>query len=63
MLEMQISPATIVIGLVIIGLAILAVRRLVKKGTCDCKECAGGEACSGCNSVDKMIADMEKAAK
>lgn len=66
MLEMQISPATIIIAAVILALVVLAVRRLFRKGTCDCKECSHSEStggCQGCSAVDKMLADMDRAAK
>lgn len=64
MAELEITPATIAIALVIIALVAFAIHRLRSKGLCDCKECnheSGG--CPGCNSVEKMIADMEKATK
>ncbi|MGI6105799.1 MAG: hypothetical protein ACOYD7_06405 [Raoultibacter sp.] len=62
MLEMQITPATIILLVVIIGLVALAIRRLTRRGLCDCKDCAGSEtgACQGCSAVDKMLADMDK---
>lgn len=69
MAPLDISPATIILVLVIAALAALAVRRLMKRGTCDCHDhggdstkggCAG---CAGCGAVDTMVADMERAAK
>ena len=56
--------STIVISLAIIALAVLAVRRMAKRGLCDCHdgECSSGE-CAGCGAVDKMVADMERAAR
>lgn len=40
---------TVVISAVLLALFILAIRHIVKKGTCgcDCKSCHG--ACSGCS--------------
>ena len=70
MAPLDISPATIMLILVIAALAALAVRRLARRGTCDChdhcgdKPAGGGCAgCSGCGAVDTMVADMERAAK
>lgn len=64
MLEMEINPATIIVGLVIIALVTFALYRLRTKGLCDCKECGNEEgSCAGCNAVDKMLSAMEKAAK
>lgn len=61
MLEMQITPATIILGIVIIALLVAAFRRLRNKGLCDCKDCSKGEgSCASCSSVDKMLKDMEK---
>lgn len=48
MLPLEISPATVIIGLVIAVLAVLAVRRLVRRGTCDCHDHGGGPAKGGC---------------
>ena len=64
MAELEMTPATIIIGLIIIALVIFAIYRLLTKGLCDCKECSHESAsCSGCNAVDKMLADMERAVK
>ena len=77
MLPLEISPATVIIGLVIVALAVLAVRRLVRRGTCDCHDhgggpakgggaaggCAGCAGCTGCGAADALVADLERAAK
>lgn len=67
MLAMEFTPATVVLSLVLIVLAALAVRRLLRRGMCDCNDhcdCSSGSAgCSGCGAVDKMVADMERAVK
>ncbi|RDB62003.1 hypothetical protein C1878_09300 [Gordonibacter sp. 28C] len=70
MLSLDMNPATVVIGMIVAALAVLAVRRLMRRGTCDChdhcgdKPAGGGCAgCSGCGAVDVMVADMERAAK
>ena len=73
-LPLEISPATVIIGLVIAVLAVLAVRRLVRRGTCDCHDHGGGPAkggcaaggcagCTGCGVADALVADIERAAK
>lgn len=63
MLELQMTPATIVILVVIIGMVFLAFKRLVRKGLCDCKKCEGAKVggCKGCSVVDNMLSDMKKA--
>lgn len=52
MQELVFTPSTVVLLLVIAALAVLAVRRMCRKGLCDCHgegdgACAG---CSGCSS-------------
>lgn len=65
MLEIQLTPATIIFLLIIVGLIVIAIKRLTRKGLCDCKDCAGEKtgACQSCSAIDKMLVDMEKAAK
>lgn len=66
MLPLEITPATLVVGLAVAVLALLAVRRLVRRGTCDSGGHCGGVAeggcsgCSGCAAADRMLADMKK---
>lgn len=70
MLGLEFTPSTAVVGLVVLALAFLAVRRLVRNGPCDCHKgdgahggCSGGCAgCSGCAAADRMAADMQKKA-
>ena len=66
MLGLEFTPSTVVVGLVVLALAFLAIRRLVRNGPCDCHKgddahggCAG---CSGCGAADRMVADMQKRA-
>ena len=60
---------TIAVILVIAELAFLAIRRLVKRGICDCGDhrdsCSQkkGSACKGCSVADDMVVRMEKEAK
>ncbi|WP_139652030.1 FeoB-associated Cys-rich membrane protein [Raoultibacter phocaeensis] len=63
MQPLMLNAPTIIISLMIVALAVLAVRRMMKRGLCDCHdgECPSG-GCSGCGAVDKMVADMERAA-
>lgn len=71
MLAMEITPATVILGLIVAALAFLAIRRLVRNGTCDCHKddahsgsCASGcGGCAGCSTVDKMVADMQQGSK
>ena len=58
--ELEITPATVILVLIIIALAVLAIRRMTRRGLCDCHDdkCEGGCACG---SVDKMVANMERA--
>lgn len=62
MQELAITPATIVILAVIALCVVLAVRRLRKRGMCDCNDhCEGG--CAGCSKgscgAAQMVANME----
>lgn len=70
--------STAVVLLILAVLVVLAVRRMVGRGLCDsggsCEGCHGGSAggdcgsgshggCPSCSAVDKMVADLESAAK
>lgn len=66
MLSLDMNPATIVIGLLLVAGMVLAVRRLMKRGTCDCRgqsdataKRSGCAGCAGCGAVDSMVANME----
>ncbi|MCD8317001.1 MAG: hypothetical protein LUB61_06330 [Eggerthellaceae bacterium] len=67
-LDMDWSISTIILLAVIIVLAVLAIRRIVRRGMCDCKDhignggCKGCHAgsCSGCSAAQKMIDDMNR---
>lgn len=68
--ELTLTPSTIIIIALIVICVFFAIRRLVRKGLCDCHDgCDGcskakkkGEsaACSHCNAADAMVANMEK---
>ena len=49
MQDLSLTPSTVVILLVIAALAVLAVRRMLRKGLCDCHSDAGCSGCSGCS--------------
>ncbi|MEC4273150.1 hypothetical protein VJ923_08265 [Adlercreutzia sp. R25] len=51
MQELAFNAPTVVILLVILGLAALAIRRMTRRGLCDCGDhCGDGErGCAGCS--------------
>lgn len=63
-LEMQITPATVVLGLLLVALVVLAIRRLRNKGLCDhkdsCEFSSKKGGCSGCSSASKMLEKIEE---
>ena len=79
MAPLDMNFSTAVVLLILAVLVALAVRRMIGRGLCDsggsCYCCHGGSpegGCSGgshaggcptCSAVDKMVADMESAAK
>ena len=60
---LELTPATVVVGLLIVAAMVWAVRRLTRRGLCDCKDHCGSASCSHCGAVDRMVKDMEQAAK
>lgn len=68
MFGLEFTPSTVVVALIIAALVFLAVRRMYRKGLCDCHKdgdegCAGGcGGCSGCGAADKMVSDIQKKA-
>ena len=65
--EFAFTPATLIAVLVIVALSFLAIRRLLKRGMCDCGDhcdgCSkkkGGNACKMCSAANDMVARMEK---
>ena len=52
MQEIMLNPATALLLLAIIGCAVLAVRRLARRGLCNCDDhgdgCRGCSGCAGC---------------
>ncbi len=70
--DLTITPSTVVILAIVIVLVIWAVRRLVKKGLCDChdgcdgcsdKKSKGGSACPHCGAAETMVSNMENSLK
>ena len=51
MQELSLNFSTVVILLVILALAVLAIRRMTRRGLCDCGDhCGDGEGgCAGCS--------------
>lgn len=68
MQELAMTPSTVVLLVVIAALAVLAVRRLLIRGACDCNDHCGGSCHSmksgcGCGAVEDMMKNMEAAAR
>lgn len=63
----EVSSATIIVGLIVVLLAVFAVKRVMKKGTCGCKESCSGScssgACAGCGASARMVDDIDRAMK
>ena len=60
MQELSLNFPTVVILLVILALAVLAIRRMTRRGLCDCGDhCGDGEGgcagCSHCASADRIL--------
>ncbi len=57
--------ATAIVLAIVVACVCLAVRSFRKKGMCGCKEhCSGGcSSCASCAAADRMVTDMDKAAK
>lgn len=68
LVPIEITPATILVAVAVIVLVVLAFRRLIVRGMCDCHDhCgdgAGGcEGCKGCSAAADMVRKMEQAAE
>lgn len=58
-IPLEITPATIVVGLLVVAAIVWAVRRIVGRGLCDSeKHC--GSSCGHCSAVNRMVENMEK---
>lgn len=70
--EFAVTPATIIIIALILAGMVLAVRRIVKRGLCDCgdgcDECLGCShrigscSCKECPAASDMVKNVDKAA-
>ena len=73
MAPLDMNFSTAVVLLILAVLVVLAVRRMIGRGLCDgchggssgggCHDGAHEGGCPTCSAVDKMVADMERAAK
>lgn len=65
MQEISLNFPTVIILVVIAALAVFAVRRMTRRGLCDCGDhCEGGcSGCEGCAAAESMAAAMGEAAK
>lgn len=65
MQDLALNVPTVILLLVILALAVLAVRRMTHKGLCDCGDhCDDGGCggCHGCGAAEDMVKAMDKAA-
>ena len=68
MQELSLNFPTVVILLVILALAVLAIRRMTRRGLCDCGDhCGDGEGgcagCSHCASAVRPVTRCRRAAR
>ena len=52
---------TIIVGLILVGACVFAIRRIRNKGMCDCSgDCSSKAtgACSHCSSAEHMVDDI-----
>ena len=68
MQEMSFSPAAALVVVAIVVWAVLAIKRIVKKGLCDCKhKCSGctgclrSRECSSCAQAGKLTSTKRRA--
>lgn len=72
--ELAITPSTIVLIVLILACVVLAVRRMLRRGLCDCHDgcegCTGKKmgscgkgACSRCEAVESMVSNIEASLK
>lgn len=63
LVPIELTPSTVVVALLVIAATVWAVRRITRRGLCDCKGHCGSGSCSKCGAADRMVEDMERAAK
>lgn len=63
LVPLELTPSTVVVALLVVVAMVWAVRRIAKRGLCDCKDHCGSGSCSKCGAADRMVKDMERAAK
>ena len=69
MQELAFTPSTVILLLIVVACAVLAVRRIVRRGMCDCGDDCKSEGCAhcakkcepgqDCAAVADMVARME----
>ena len=65
MAPLEMNLATVVVVLLVLLGVVLAIRRMMRRGLCDCKGCSEGCSCKGkraCSAAERMVADMERKA-
>lgn len=64
MQDLQLTPATIILLVIIAACVVWAVRRLIKKGMCDCSDhcdgCGSEKGCSSCKAAEDMAKKLEQ---
>lgn len=64
MQDLGLTPSTIILIALILAWTIWAVRRLYKKGMCDCSDhcdgCGSKKGCSGCKAANDMAKRLER---
>ena len=63
MQELSLNLPTVVILLAIVALAVLAIRRMTRRGLCDCGDHCGDEGgCAGCSHCESTVDGTVRAA-
>lgn len=60
MQELGVTPSTLILLAIVIACAVLAIRRLRKRGLCDCNDrCSGCSECPSCKAAESMVVHMD----
>lgn len=65
MLPLEFTPATVILLIIIAVGVVFAVRRLVRRGMCDCDDHCGDsgcakKGCSHCSAAEDMVKNMDQ---